>query len=522
MSKSSYQNYINLKYYNYLRYEDKPELVFAQTRQRLQNQFKTKKINYSDKMEIETRLNYFYDAVGGNYSTSSWLDQDGFQALVEGTYDYVRSEEGKPNIAINAGLQGGISKYNVNNVINKIERIDNTTKIKISTVDAHIQKLEYMRQQISKDPQHDMSLLNELNLLITQWNQIKTLINKAGNQYISIKEYGGFFAEYNRLVNDLFKYDKNLSGIVGEAVTAGIMYLSEQTAKKTSRITKEEVSKALQKTVVGKKMSVKGFNASTLLTPMLNKNDLRETFGDKNIKNINYQGEYVNVVMNANDIDPKGTQDKVDIIFSFKNQLLRASVKNYNLNNPYGQKYGIHIVSGTNPFVLLNNDAKFLQHYFNVTSDHGYFNSNKQWHGAINTQLEAPSRTIAEAHQLAKQVMFANALVGGQLSHNVLANVFKPTEQANLFIINDTSSRRYRVYFVQELIDKVLNNFTMIKMVHGYPEDALFKYDITGWEQMSHSGKERMMKIYSQMNKFKIDISLDFAAITNSGLENLI
>jgi len=66
------------------------------------------------------------------------------------------------------------------------------------------------------------------------------------------------------------------------------------------------------------------------------------------------------MVLNKDTTGLGGTQDKVDIIFTFDNKPIKATLKNYDLSQYYAKRNGIHLVGGTNPFVLLATEAKFL------------------------------------------------------------------------------------------------------------------------------------------------------------------
>jgi hypothetical protein len=59
--------------------------------------------------------------------------------------------------------------------------------------------------------------------------------------------------------------------------------------------------------------------------------------------------------------------------------IINASVKNINLNRADSAlgPYIIGAVSGTNPFVLLSEDATVFHHYLNITSMHSSVNDSK-------------------------------------------------------------------------------------------------------------------------------------------------
>ena len=119
-----------------------------------------------------------------------------------------------------------------------------------------------------------------------------------------------------------------------------------------------------------------------------------------------------------------------------------------------------------------------------------------------------------------RQLIFARGLAGG-----VISNSLNNNDEANLFIINDNSTGRFRVYFVQDLINKVMENYSLARInsstkdskngidIDGYPESLSYKYEINGWEKWPQDGKARMKHLYAQLAKQKIYASLDYSAL---------
>lgn len=499
-----YNNYIHLKYYNYLlESRETPETVFDNTKNMVLRNLKKGSINETERAQLENQLNYFYSGLRGESGVvNGQMSQEAANKIMEGAIKYVQQHNPDKHVSVTSTLRGGTGRYD-SLYTNRVEHLSKTVKHRTSTIEKHMRVLQSIKESTT-----NKNLIANIQRLEQQWS----LLNQTKIDYNG-KNYQRFIKDYNRLVDQIFTRDSKIQGDLGEAIVAAIMLMYDCGIDNFMALSSNDIANMLTTSnnkVVGAETSFKGFIVDNVLPTQLRGSDLTDLLPDMNLSTLQYNGEEVQVAYNKNP-----TQNKVDVVFTLKNKPVNVSVKNYDLSNYYTQQHGIGIVSGTNPLILLNNDGNFLRHYLNVTAEHGYYEDEKN--NIASGLLEPSYSTLEEAHRVIKMLMFARGLMGGQLQKNLGAQ----GAEAELFIINDVSSGRFKVFLIQDLINKVIDNYALAhvskevkidgEIIEGYPSDPLHKYNINGWENMSPN--ERIRHIYQQILRQHIYIHLDYSII---------
>ena len=139
------------------------------------------------------------------------------------------------------------------------------------------------------------------------------------------------------------------------------------------------------------------------------------------------------------------TQDKVDVkVEMFDNNQINASVKNVNLSN----NRNVNIHSGTSILKFLQMYPEFANHYLNVTA-------------VNNASRNRPAQLLQEAHNTLKYTLALHALAGGMIGKNKSGQV-GTSELSELFVVNDSSKGRFKVYFISDIINNLENKLDLL------------------------------------------------------------
>ena len=191
------------------------------------------------------------------------------------------------------------------------------------------------------------------------------------------------------------------------------------------------------------------------------------------------------------------SQGTVDMSITFNDDIfnlgsLSASIKNY--QNPFGGKYGIHILSGSPLMsVLMLTDTNFINHYLNM----------------IVSQKGGPeSSGFDTANEHVKLASAVRAVSGyrGQYSkkHNI----------SQAFIINDRSAGRIRVISTGDLLNKLQEDIKNFVNVAGLPGANSISNPWMGENNIlsEEEAAQRVAKVLAQVYAIKLSVSLDIPA----------
>jgi hypothetical protein len=123
-------------------------------------------------------------------------------------------------------------------------------------------------------------------------------------------------------------------------------------------------------------------------------------------------------------------------------------VKNYNLSNPKFNDIGL--LSGVGLLALLNQEARFVNHWLNI--------SPLRIGGPKNSNQDAPTNLKNKVDEDMKLVIAYRALAGGRTT----GRDNKHSLMAKIFIINDNSTGKFKVFRISDILNNISNNLDML------------------------------------------------------------
>lgn len=275
--------------------------------------------------------------------------------------------------------------------------------------------------------------------LQAQWENLKSevlsKIGKVKGGVASGKMSSGMagYSEVSNFQKDLVELGKEvykaaaihlIEGKLAEDLVAIISYVVENKASlETANLLKILEERSVGTTPAGRSMILKSDFNTNVLSKM--QSTLSKNFNE-DIMGYSLKG------------NPQG---KVDVNASFG----QMSVKNYYLNSKTTNAKGVSLVSEANLFNMLAQEPLFLNHYLNVTG--------------IN-----PTHTN---YFLLKD---ANSALKKFLTTQAISGLKNRETTANLFVINDKATGRYRVYTISDLLKRCREQDSLIKITLGDKE----------------------------------------------------
>lgn len=457
------------------------------------------------KRDLEKQLNFFFGVrkslEGMGYSNEQ---QQKIRSEVEKLFKQKMAEL-KPDLDLNA-IDFDTLSIKRGSLIETIDPITQTGYGKLGStntytwtdaIERRLLKLNEMVNNIKLDETMSADIINKVQQLNKTYTQLKLEIetnsknnSQSGRRMFKVSGAENaanktFIDELNlAIVGTKNAYAQQLLGYLGEyipAITQSV--LNSYAAGKT-----QELMADFDRTVRvigGHKFATKKIlDANKFLggTAYLTGND------EMSIGNITTKTNY--------------TQDKVDLMLDIpgSDKKIAASVKNYNFNLA---KRGIHLHSGSSLLKMLQDYPIFTNHYANITVAHPAKDDDKP-----------SSIDVAEAHRLMRLTIAAHALAGGLLGKRKDNGAIEHSQKAEILLVNDNSSKRgFRVYFVSDLINKIIQNIDLIT-IDGYNnptwDNKWVSNGMTGRMGKSvEAGFRRSMNVIAQMHKMKINVSID-------------
>ena len=562
MKKPRYRNYIFLKYYNYLYFNqiNNPAQVFSIAKNNLKQRYRKNFLQSNGKTkealarEYEKTLNYFYKPE----QSGDLFNKDIVNQIDKAIGAYLERTKGA-RVAITRGGKAGIAteknKVYTDLVFTakKITAYNDT----IASIEANLRRFEETLKALPKHTANSRYFANQLKKLQTQWKNVQKCftsdnVDERGRADLTSSkssELVSFIRDYNKMLAEFFTQSKGLTGDIGELRSLLISYLAytgEEAVHDFMNLkTATQQAKFIHEIALGQKH--KGFSRPAQDT---SKKGFSETLFSSQVADVLddiFEGTSL-IADELNQSDgaiqmffTKPTQNKVDVKIAINGEPLNLTVKNYDLSS---DKTEVHMVSDTNPYVLIEKDAEFLSHYLNITSEHGYYTGTEEEresryeiamqhkYPGINVNKKEPLMAdLNEAHETIKLLMFSSALAGGQRTGRDSFN-----DQADMLVINDNVKGKWRVYWVEDIINKAINNTMLISIAEGQitkkntdgiktTMDGFHKkgtlYSIAGWQAYDTGGVARMTNIYKELAKQHIYISLKIKALNATSLDSL-
>lgn len=528
----NYDNYIYLRYANYIKYENggASRQYFNLQRDELLSRIKGQHYD-KDKgtaQKLQNLLNSFYSGKNGGTFTCG-MTAEKHQQIVDSVNNVLNEKFGGIwNFDPNTGKVQKPTQQEAESSKQKLIKIIEGVNNRLSVLEAKIGALETMMETVGPN---NPKLLQQMEKVKSLWelvcNEANDIINSGQKVYYNTAipknisdgkvpaSYANFVEEFNKVVTAVTgSLTSRVAGAVGEYLVATIL------ATLTDGI--ENVEEA----VVGDLANFAFFNSQGISGALINNRNtddiFKEVFGNFKPINISHNGKNMNIMVRS-----RATQQKADLSFVFEGEPITASVKNINMARLKSgtDDFIISAVSGTNPFILLDNNEQLFCHYLNITSMH-QTKANKSIDGKKPQAPINPTPSLLhQAHKTIKTLMMIRGLFGSDYRLDMSSQ--QPTltsGSAQYFILNDSSTGRFYVRTMGSLLQKIVNSgqqyFDIADktkkkykdgtevILDGYPASLDYKYDIGDYLKWDKGGQQRIKHIYKQIAKQNISIKL--------------
>lgn len=511
-------NYIHFYHSNYLKYgigtreqgriQESISKVLADQKNLIleQSRFSLRNANITEiKDNIEKRLNYFRPegSFDGKIKVSPNEIENKIRDLVIHHLKLENASIDWDNLQVlDVGDSFNIERAKIANTKNKARnKLDEESgRNSIDSIEKRLETLQKTKENLQKKiPEQADALDKALTTLWNEWREIEKTFEKVtryGRQYIL--GANNFIKDLNELWNKFSKeVNSYLTGVLGEEYAAISALAYKYFAKNTGQNLISDFEKYIMSLsdsnmgLEGKHRSASILSSRFFATTGKNQNIKSSHFISGNLFN-NFFGGKSKIVY---------TQDKVDLNISLDQiDTIAASVKNYNLSSGYN----ISVHTGISILVLSQEYTNFINHYLNITVQHP----------------DSSSLYIAQMNNMLKLTLGLKAIAGGIFKFTKEGGLSK-NKAAEILVLND-SSGKYKVYFIQDLIDKIANDINLLE-VKGLDSHKTWQQwwvdNTNGIAARSNSNYSfsnpnyrdaysRINGILSQLHNFKLDISV--------------
>ena len=513
-------NYVHLNYKNYLKYslntpesgkEETPNIqkIFNQQTEAIYENSKIKKENIKIQ-ELEDLLNFYFNP---NKNTKLTSEEENIKKYSPYLIDAVKKSLGKAGNKIEVtqelaakaitGDYDDILKQADYNFIKYYKKeLNERDQVHKSSITRLINELLRLRGEkiVSNQTKKAKELLEKLNKLDEEWTRIKTENKGKWIQVKNSENNKTFFDELNNLLGELSLANvTQAGGMIGELGVVGITALANiQTGKEVNNIV-QYLEEEMSKHVKGQDRSKKGLSVENF--------DVEHYV---NLDQVVSGTSYIKDEKTGNYFTTKFTQDKVDIEVEFGGEKILGSVKNYNLANTKFED--IHLLSGRSVLALVQKYGDFVNHFLNIAAEHEDNEGAK--HGDF----------LDKAIIIMKLTILLKALQGVVYAKDRNGQAGN-TAAADVFIVNDTSVGKYKVYSINEILDAIGNiddfletgNFNKI----GSNIDLLKTGDFDEMSRLSNDpvdlneglnmadARVRISNLLAQLHSMSLQVSID-------------
>lgn len=452
-------------------------------------------MNNINKKEIEKQLNYFFDAQKKTGpSNLGEINQKDLELMLKAVEEYLQEKLKNVNIDPSTLSITSITNENVEKVISAMgqeasrEIIDTLKKFSTnkigarskesvykSTIEGRLKVLSQIRQSITGMSGAE-ELVKKLESLEIRWygtqEQAGIKDMYAGRSKISKNIGQTFINDLNATISSFLSGSSTVHGAYAEAIVILTNYILNAKALGKTNFIIADFFKALETNNKGTKKSAKGLKASKFSKNLVDLGQVTKKIADAN-------GNYFSA---------HETQDKVDVEIEIKGLKVPASIKNYNLQDTYMVK-DVRLLSGRSVLALVQDYDIFLNHYLNIVSDH--------------PDEEPNGIDLTQAHEAMKLTILLKALEGGVFSNKGY------TDKAELFIINDNSQGKFKVYYISDILDEVSKKLEYLK-TGKYDEVKKLDNKWVGSEKNPNmsDAKIRISNLLSQLHGMTLDVSI--------------
>lgn len=482
-----------------------PEKEMNAQIEKMKSQFTSYGLSSADMEILEQQLNFFSDSAQGRIKEGISPEQ------AQRVQDMVtkRMEELFPT-------QMGLQDFSMNNLTNKkLEQKLNAKLIKetnkytyYKTIEDRLYKLAnyadkakqlgYVRGgtiSLNELTAAVTKLQNEFNALTMEIQQMAqkegaTLGNyriKAGTQ-IGNSTRESFITELNNLISVFLSPSSRMIGTYAELALLAMNTLMTEGEQAIATALRDTKNRHL-----GDNVSVKGLHGINVSTEFV---DIEKVARDTQ--------EMITTQLGNSIWNKKATQDKVDITVRIKDNLIPASIKNYNMSFGAGRPF-ITFLTGKSVIGLVQDYGNFVNHYLNIAAPH---------EGKYDTGTQRLESQIDNAKNAMKLTILRKAIEGGVVVNGVPSNTVGKSLTNELLIINDSGNAygRIKVYSIGEIIDRVSDNINLLKTgdFDNLQLDNTFQDGPEGKGKYSgNSAKKRITKMIADLNAASLHVTVD-------------
>ncbi len=501
-------DYVHAYYKNYLKYgiSQKDEKQKSQPREIFINHEKNIKasashrkfllaMNNINKKEIEKQLNYFFDAQKKTRpSNLGEINQKDLELMLKAVEEHLQEKLKNVDIDPSTLSITNITNENAEKVILAMgqeasqEIIDTLKKFSTnkigaeskesvykSTIEDRLKVLSQIRQSIT-GKEGTKELVKKLESLEIRWygtqEQAGIKDMYAGGSKINKNIGQTFINDLNATISSFLSGSPTAHGVYAEAIVILTNYILNAKALGKTNFVITDLLKALKTNSKGAKTSAKGLKASNFSKNFVDLGQVTGKIADAN-------GNYFSI---------RETQDKVDVEIEVKGLKVPASIKNYSLQNTYYNE-GIHLLSGRSVLTLVQDYDVFLNHYLNIVSNH--------------PDKEPGEIDLTQAHEAMKLTILLKALEGGVFSNK------EYTDSAELFIVNDNSRGKFKVYYIFDILNEISKKLKYLK-TGEYDKVKKLDNEWIGAEKdldMSNA-KIRISNLLRQLHEMTLEVSI--------------
>lgn len=496
-------NYVHLYYKNYLKYslntpesgkEETPDVqeIFKEQTDLIYENSKSKKENIKVQ-ELEDLLNFYFNP---NKNTKLTPEEENIKKYSPYLIDAVKESLGKAGhkIEVTQELAAKAIEGNYDDILKQADynfikyykkELNERNQVYKSSITRLIKELLGLREKIaSKRSAEAKELLERLNKLNDDWTKIKTENKGKWIQVKNSENNKTFFDELNKLLGELSLANvTQAGGMIGELGTIGITALANiQTGKEINNVV-QYLEEEISKRVKGQDRSKKGLLLTNFDTDYVN---LDQVISDTS---------YIKDEKTGNYFSTKFTQDKVDIEVEFGGEKILGSVKNYNLANT--EFKDIHLLSGRSVLALVQEYGDFINHFLNIAAEHE--DDEDAEHGKF----------LDQAIFIMKLTILLKALQGAVFAKDRNGQIGN-TATVDVFIVNDTSVGKYKVYSINEVLNAIKQNIDLLK-TGDFDEMSRLSNDPVDLDEGLNmaDARVRISNLLAQLHSMSLQVSID-------------
>ena len=340
-----------------------------------------------------------------------------------------------------------ISKITSQSVANQVKKIQDKNRTEKGWVGAktildRVSIFNSIINNLSSSTSYKEKLQEQLKKIYTEIEKMMGIaegaISKTGypalQKLMPVKLKNGKTNTFNWIsaqntVAEINKMVKLVNGVVNVAKGTLFQMMIAVSPLIGKNYSMEQLQQAIQTVIGGEKSSVT-FDSRIFSDKINMKNILSKGYRQKN------QYLYESVLE---------SQNKIDVILTWNDKKLNVSAKNLNFSGKDASPY-VHLVSGASLLALISTmDTNFVNHYLNLFSLH---RRNVYKENGYEEKIDTRFKYLPQAHA-AKTIVAESLLISAFIG-------YKQEDKANIFIVNDNTTGRVKVYNIIDLIERLM------------------------------------------------------------------